>query len=105
MDANYAFQLVWLAGWLEGEGSFGLSRTSPIIQASTTNLEVAEHAAKILGVQTLGPYSYKRAKAHWKPKYMTVVYGDRAAEWMKALRPLMSSRRKTAIDRVLAVHG
>lgn len=91
--------LYWLAGYLEGEGSFikgpPSSPGSPGITASTTDEDIAKRAADLLGVSYC---ACKKKKAHWKQPFRFSKKGHEAVEIMKLLHPLMGVRRKKQID-------
>lgn len=92
--------LHWLAGWLEGEGSFmkgSPSAPSQVkVKAEITDEDVVQKASIILGV------SYAKVnritKPHYKPTWTIMVRGSNAIELMHLLRPLMSKRRQQQID-------
>lgn len=100
-------QLYWLAGILEGEGSFALIKSTngrgsprtPQIALQMTDKDVVQQAAVLF--QT-GAQAYKRPRFHWKPMYATRVHGSIAAGWMMVLYKLMSQRRKEQIRKCLA---
>ena len=54
---------------------------------------------------TKSVYICKVAKSHYKPTYTAVVRGGAACELMRQLRPLMSIRRKSQIDKALASYN
>jgi hypothetical protein len=95
--------LLWLAGYLEGEGSFTSPTPSapnrPRIQVAATDEDVIQRIAAIWGV------SYWRSpetrNPAWKPYYRVQVRGRRAVDLMRELRPLMGIRRQQQIDRAL----
>ena len=89
--------LLWLAGLLEGEGSFAAG-TTPHINLGMTDRDVMERAARLQGCTLLGPY--QRSAKH-KPMRQTTLAGERAILLMKELRPLMGCRRSKRIDDVL----
>lgn len=100
-------ELYWLAGILEGEGSFsikkqynkGKGRSRPWIQIGMTDKDVIERVAKLLKVNCRGPYNINHLK--WKPFYSCDVVGSRAAGWMMTLYSLLSQRRQEAIIKAL----
>jgi hypothetical protein len=98
--------LRWLAGLLEGEGTFlagpPSAPRSPAIQFWMTDRDVVERAASMLeaGVMKVRP-----RKKHWKMTYAVRVRGPRAVVWMKRLRPLMGERRRAQIDRAIASYA
>jgi hypothetical protein len=100
-----AEQLAWLAGLLEGEGSFMKGPPSkpgaPCVAVSMTDRDVVERAAALMGVSCQGPYLRKNLKV-WKPYYMATVRGYPAADLMKLLRDHMGARRRAQIDAAMA---
>jgi hypothetical protein len=85
--------LCWLAGILEGEGSFPY-QCSPGICIGSTDKDIVERVAKYFDRKIRGAYKYKLNK---KPVYYTEIWGIKAIEWMKRLYPLMGIRRKQKI--------
>lgn len=97
--------LYWLAGLLEGEGSFlappPSSPNRPRISLQMTDRDVVDRAARMMGVAYVY-VSGDRRNANWKRYYMVVLRGRRAARLMRMLRPLMGARRQVQIDDALA---
>lgn len=95
----------WLAGYLEGEGSFQASPPSdpntPYITVSSTDEDVIVRVAALFRVCYTRP---KRRHAHWKQEYRVTFRGGRAADMMRRLRPLMGGRRRRQIDLALATY-
>lgn len=96
-------ELCWLAGLLEGEGSFCKgppSRPNSLqVSLQMTDEDVVARAANLFGV------AYSRGtpkKKAWKYTYRTLLRGYPAAALMKQLRPMMGQRRQGQIDRALA---
>lgn len=100
--------LYWLAGILEGEGSFlcgpPSSPRSCIIAMSTTDKDVAQKVAHLLdGGRKIHAVSTARyAKRGWKQVYSTMLRGQKAFGLMALLRPLMGERRQGQIDVAMA---
>ncbi len=96
-------QVAWLAGLLEGEGSFmhpAPSRPrSPVVSLSMTDQDVVERAASILGVSACrtAPRS-STGRAVW----CVQARGRRAVATMMAVDPYMGERRSLRIEEVLA---
>jgi len=91
--------LYWLAGLLEGEGSFckgpPSSPNSSLISVQMTDEDIIKRVSELFGVS----YFYIKSKnVKWKDTYSTRVRGKSAVELMKELRPLMGVRRKGQID-------
>ncbi len=93
--------LYWLAGLLEGEGSFlkaPPSKSNKIsIQLEMTDKDVVERAAKILQTSVYTP----KIRNDYKQTYKVNISFNRAAEWMKLLFPLMGARRQQRIEECL----
>lgn len=104
-DSNWTpDSLAWLAGLLEGEGSFLLVKGRwPKVQMATTDEDVARRARAIAGCGNVwGPYVPKNPKH--KPTWLFYVSNQRhAVRLMRAIRPWMGERRTEVIDGVLAV--
>lgn len=102
--------LEWLAGFLEGEGSFGMVETQkrywyPLIQVSTTDADVVSRAAGLFGTKLLGPWKQTGLRndgSSCKLMYGARVRGANAAGWMMTLYSLLGERRRCKIRDVLA---
>lgn len=99
-------ELAWLAGWLEGEGTFhcstdkrGYTRLS--VRGVSVDLEVIQIVQRKAGQGRIyGPYKYGTNKQF---SFQWAICGRHAAaEFMRMLRPHMSSRRQAQIDAALA---
>jgi hypothetical protein len=99
-------ELHWLAGLLEGEGSFLTGPPSrpnmPVIAIQMTDQDVIERVAALFGRKA---HAATRREEHWRQSWMLRLSGHRAVEWMLVLRPLMGSRRKAQIDRALSCYS
>jgi hypothetical protein len=95
----------WIAGLLEGEGSFIASRATgcsyPVIKVEMCEREVVERAARLLDTRV---WLVAPGTEGWRPTYVARIAGHRAAEWMRALRPYMGLRRTAAIDAALSAY-
>jgi hypothetical protein len=95
----------WLAGLLEGEGTFTSScdarwRCYPVLSVKMCDAAVIFRAGRILGAANV---SMREAEqADWRPTYEAKVGGAHAADWMRILRNVMGERRRAAIDAALA---
>jgi hypothetical protein len=98
--------LHWLAGLLEGEGSFlagpPSAPRSPAVQVAMADRDVVERAGGLLGVAVMVVPSRREG---WRTAYSVRVRGAPAVLWMERLRPLMGTRRKAQIDRAIASWG
>ena len=100
-----ACQRAWIAGLLEGEGSFIANRTArwsyPVIKVEMCEQEVIDRAARLLDTRV---WLVPSGTNGWRPTYVAQIAGHRAAEWMRALKPYMGIRRTAAIDAALAAY-
>lgn len=100
--------LCWLAGLLEGEGSFiylshedkeGGSNYNVQISISMADKDIVEKVAKIFKTKVYVDKGPKGKNKDYKVIYKTYKYGFRALRWMQKLYPLVSKRRKKQIER------
>lgn len=97
-------ELAWLAGWLEGEGSFILQHNHgmryPRVSASSTDRDVLEYILAITGVGTL--YDRPKRFEHYKDQWAWMVYRKNdAVDLMTRLAPYMFGRRWATINAIL----
>ena len=97
-------ELCWLAGYLEGEGSFlagsPSNPTEPGISVCSTDEDVIARVALMFGVKY---WKVKgKRKSHWKEVWLTKKKGSHAVELMNILKPMMSVRWRQQIDRAIA---
>jgi hypothetical protein len=94
--------LHWLAGLLEGEGSFLSGPPSsphlPSLQVVMADEDVMLRVGRLLGRRV---YRIKPRRSHWQMTFTVRMKGLRAVEWMQRLRPLMGERRRAQIDRAI----
>ncbi|AWY06664.1 endonuclease [Microbacterium phage Zeta1847] len=94
--------VVWLAGLLEGEGTFDAHRRKyPRIRLGMTDRDVVGRAASLMGCGirlTLKP-------APMSPTFHAEISGERAARIMRELLPHMGARRSGRIAEVLSIHA
>jgi hypothetical protein len=93
-------ELYWLAGLLEGEGSFMAASPSaphsPRVSLNMTDSDVVARAAALVGPLHIQKRAPRLSK--WKASYAWVLRGQRAVKLMRLLRPLMGLRRREQID-------
>jgi hypothetical protein len=95
-------ELYWVAGILDGEGSFYSTKSHPWyprIALGMTDLDTIEKAKKILKV--IGVTTHQTFLDSSKTIYKFTVTGDLAAQWMMTLYTLMSKRRQEKIKDLL----
>lgn len=93
---------IWLAGLLEGEGTFGVKkdrrpgsrRPALYVHVKMTDQDVIERAARLMGTSVT---IRKAEKGHWKDQYVAQANGQKAADVMNAVLPYMGIRRTTKI--------
>lgn len=94
--------VLWLAGLLEGEGSFDLHRGRyPRVRVAMTDRDVVGRAATLMGCGvrlSIRPAPYR---AMWHAE----VSGARAVEVMRSILPHMGARRSGRIAQVLGHSG
>ena len=107
MGAISTIEIVWLAAWLEGEGSFGWENPTknqaklPRITGSTSDHDVAQRAGSILGARLRYRKPGSSGPPQKKPMWEVRLYGAQATGWMMTLYPFMGRRRKARIKQVL----
>lgn len=104
-ESGDACDRAWLAGLLEGEGSFVGDRHArssyPVIKVEMCEREVIERVAALLDTRV---WVAAPGVEGWRPTYIAQIAGHRAVGWMAALRPLMGLRRTAAIDAALSAY-
>lgn len=90
--------IAWLAGLLEGEGSFDLHRDRyPRIRLGMTDRDVVERAARLMGSRVRTNYREGPYLAMWH----TELSGGRAAEVMALISPYLGARRSLKVATAL----
>lgn len=97
--------LYWLAGLLEGEGSFVVSyqpngKGVPRVVLKMTDRDVVQRVANLWQSTLLGPYTYENA-GHRKGAWVTQVSGRKAETMMIMLYPHMGARRRARIAELI----
>lgn len=92
-------ELAWIAGWLEGEGSFITRGTTCSVTASSTDLDVLERVRSLAGGRV---HAITKRQAHWKDAWVWTLSGTPAYELMTRLLPWLGSRRAARAQEVLA---
>ena len=95
--------IAWLAGLLEGEGSFtGATKRHPgsiRLAISSTDYDILERVSALLGNKGIyGPYMSKLGK---KPYHTVCISGSPAVSWMMTLYTLMGTRRRARIRELI----
>jgi len=103
-----ATEVAWLAGILEGEGSFlryrsivkGKVYLYPRIVLGMTDRDVVQKVADMFGV-SLGKVKNARGR---RPMYRAIIQGERAVGFMRALLPYMGKRRTRRMIALIREH-
>ena len=91
--------LMWAAGFLDGEGSFSSGKGSPIVQGHQVSIEPLIELQRLFG-GSIACYSRpNNPKA--QPIHVWTVCGSRAAGVMMTLFTLLTERRQEQIKNVL----
>jgi len=97
-----SLDVYWLAGLLEGEGSFMAGPPSapnqPRITVAMTDEDIIARVAEMLGVSVI---PIKAGNPQHKQVFAARKVGAGAVEWMCTLRPHMGIRRRAQIDKAL----
>ena len=109
MDARMTEnEIAWLAGLLEGEGSFGnyskITKVDLRLQLAMGDIDVVKRAADIVGGSPIYTYDRKGQKGfrdHHKPQHKITLRGYKAARVMEAILPYMGERRSAKIIELL----
>jgi hypothetical protein len=95
--------LYWLAGLLEGEGSFQRPMPSepkyPRLTLSMNDLDIVQKVGTFFGRKYI--YTRKHSNVDWHDTYSTMTKGKRAIQFMWDLYPLMGERRKQQIENAI----
>src|SRR5207245_10358018 len=105
--ADTEARVAWLAGVMEGEGSFLSARfdghSYPRVQMTMCDKDVLERAMTLMPASHMYAINDKRGiERGWSEAWMVRVNGRPAAAVMTAVLPWMGSRRTRAIDRALS---
>lgn len=89
---------IWLAGLLEGEGTFDLHRKKyPRVRVGMSDRDVVGRAATLMGARVRSSLKPYPASAMWHAE----VSGEKAVAIMESVLPHMGSRRSGKIATVL----
>jgi len=94
--------LRWLAGLLDGEGSFQGTlgkRVYPSIKLAMTDRDIVQRVADVWETNVNG-YPIPSGKV----SYETRINGERAVDMMMQLYPYLASRRRAKIREVAALY-
>jgi hypothetical protein len=94
--------VIWLAGLLEGEGTFDMHRGKyPRVRVGMTDRDVVGRAATLMGCRVTVRLHGAPAQATWHAE----VSGPKAVAVMEAILPHMGARRSGVIATILGQSG
>lgn len=92
-------ELAWVAGILEGEGSFVFNGKYIRVSASMTDLDVLQKVQIILG----GNLIKNKAYEGWKQSWTWYINTNAAVECMKKVLPFLCTRRTEQVVKALSL--
>lgn len=99
-------ELYWLAGWLEGEGSFLRPPPSdprrPRVVGQSRDRDVVDEVARLFGVKPTTRTDPRGQARGWSTMYEALLRGPRAVQLMAAVLPLLGRRRSEQVRRALS---
>lgn len=95
------FELGWLVGLIEGDGSLTFDGKHAVVALKITDLDTAQRFARLLGTTVSGPYHYEGQQLGPKPYYVTKIAGRRAREFMASAAGHFSLRRQGQITAII----
>lgn len=95
------FELGWLVGLIEGDGTFTFDGKNAMVVLKITDLDTAQQFARLLRTTVSGPYHYEGQQLGSKPYYMTKITGKRAREFMASTAEYFSVRRQGQITEII----
>jgi hypothetical protein len=106
MTATNPIDVAWLAGLLEGEGSFFVQkrpdrrRDQARVYLAMTDEDVVRRAASLMGAPSV--QRRVRREDHWKDQYVAVVTGSKATAVMRSILPHLGERRAARVREILS---
>ena len=95
------FELGWLVGLIEGDGTLTFDGKHAVVALKITDLDTAQRFARLLRTTVSGPYHYEGQQLGPKPYYMTKTAGRRAREFMASSASHFSMRRQEQITNII----
>ena len=98
-----SLDVAWLAGLLEGEGTFFRPRRYGTLRVvlGMTDRDIVERAASLVGRPSVYEAKRKNKKPHHKTQYWWMLTGHSAAAVMMTIYSFMGERRRTKIQQLL----
>lgn len=95
------FELGWLVGLIEGDGTLTFDGKHAVVALKITDLDTAQRFAGLLRTTVAGPYYYEEHQIGTKPYYMAKIAGKRAREFMASAAGYFSVRRQEQIASIV----
>ena len=99
--------IIWLAGLIEGEGSFlwhstgaGNGSYHPVVTIGMTDKDIIERVSRIWELTSVRINRYQK-RPQCKDMWRTTLTGSRAIGWMMMLYQFMGIRRKAKIREII----
>ena len=94
--------IAWLAGLIEGEGSFGNHGTSdsPFITITSTDEDIVKRVAYLWNTRI---YELKKRESNHKLQFTTRIFSHDAIGWMLTIYSFMGIRRRYKILEVISI--
>src|SRR5439155_15076307 len=105
MTGSRIQEIYWLAGLMEGEGSFGAYASGLRIKLTMTDKDVVERAKEVLhSGRKMTEYQPPSPEGKdYKLAYCVTLDGRLADSWMMTLWPLLGQRRRQCIEECLRI--
>lgn len=94
------FDLGWLVGLLDGEGTF-VWDSSPTVEVTMTDEDTIQRAAELFGSSYWRHHPPSAQDKGWQVTYRTRLRGSRAIRLMDELYPHLSQRRQRQVAAVI----
>jgi hypothetical protein len=93
--------IYWVAGFIEGEGSFTQRGYTQFVIVAQVQREPLERLRRFFGGKIFFTDRYRESHPNWQPVYRWYVSNAAARGVMMTIYPLMSPRRQVQIRKVL----
>lgn len=102
------FEVAWMAGLLEGEGSFMKSPPSspntPRVVIQMCDLDVIQRVAEMWGT-SVSKTGHHKKNENWRPSWKVTLRSGPAIDLMTMVYPHMGARRKEQIEEAVAEYN
>jgi len=94
---NAEQEFFWLIGILEGEGCFAANGHTVAAIVDMTDEDTMKKVSKLMGAKL----KCRQPSGNRRRVYSASIYGNKAIDLMKRVRPYMSKRRGVKIDHII----